>query len=252
MMRKCVTMAAILRNAKNWPLLCLNRIWSGFYQGPVRLRSGLVLHPAPDLTRCWGEIFEPAIADVYGLRTMTAPDAIWDIGANIGSFTCVARRAFPGARITAYEPDVRTIEALRANLDANGISDIVVVPHPVTRDGREVVFVKVADGAASNIFSQGEQAGTRLTSTTLSAEGLRTGDRLFVKMDCEGAEGEIVEWICDHAAALPSKMRMVAEYHPWCPVSPEKISTLLRTAGFTVRWTERFGESYFEALRDWA
>lgn len=249
--RKYSTATAIYRHARNWPQLCLNRVWAGFYQGPVRLDSGVSLYPKRNLSGSWGEIFEPAIADVYGVRSMIPPDVIWDVGANIGSFACMAGCAFPSARILSYEPDHDTVAVLRKNLEVNNVCNVTVVPFPVTRDGRDVDFVRVAGGSASNIYGCGDAPSVRMPSRSLSVDGLTAAHRLFVKLDCEGAEGELAGWLSDHAAELPSKVGVVAEYHPWCPVNQEAISSCMQSAGFAVRWVNRFGETYFEAFRNW-
>jgi FkbM family methyltransferase len=246
--RKCATVGAILSHCDNWGQILRSRIRPGSYQGEVRLRTGVILKPRHSLDNSWGEIFEAAIADVYGLRTLPAPDVIWDVGANIGGFTCVAAHTFPQASVVAYEPDPGAIEAFQANVKANRLSNVTLVPHPVTGDGRQVDFSAKGGGGSSNIFSVGDGSQHAIPSVILNPP---TGaGRLFIKLDCEGAEGEIIEWICARTADLPLSIRLVAEYHHWCPVPPEQCLQRLRKAGFSAGLFNRFDELYLKAERD--
>jgi len=180
---------------------------------------------------------------------MPPPDVIWDIGANIGSFSCVAGKAFPSARILAFEPDESALKAMKKNLDANGVRNVTIVPHPVTKDGRNVEFVGTGASGSANIYGTG--AGLTLKSRVPTVPDISQVQRLFIKLDCEGAEGEIAEWVCDHLGELPRKLRLVAECHPWCPVPVETTKDRLMAAGLTAQIAVRFGEVYLEAERNW-
>ena len=130
--RKVLTAGTIVANCSNWIPVLGSRLVRGSYKGAVRLRSGVTIHPRHDLAQGWGEIFEPAIADVYGLRLSPPPDVIWDIGANIGAFCCVAAHAFPDAAIIAYEPDSEVVEVLEKNVRANALPNVTIITMPVT------------------------------------------------------------------------------------------------------------------------
>lgn len=151
----------------------------------------------------------------------------------------------------AYEPDPEAVAALQRNLDHNNIRNVTVVPFPATRDGRDVTFTRTAGGGGSNIHGCGEGPVVRMPSRTPDTAGLEQAQRLLVKMDCEGSEGELSEWIAEHADQLPARLRVVGEYHPWCPKSAEEMTRCLQKAGFHVTWGDRFGEKYFDASRQW-
>ncbi len=248
--RKLQTALAIRRHTSNWGWLWISRILPWLYQGPVRLRSGISIYPRETLHGSWGEIFEPAIADCYGLRNVPAIDVFWDVGANIGAFSCVAGHMFPEARIVAYEPDSDAVHALQRNLSGNRIGNVTIIPFPVTRDGRDVTFTRTA-GGASNIYGCNEGSLMHMPSRMLETSGMDPRQRLLVKLDCEGSEGELTEWIAENGSHLPAMMRVIGEFHPWCPRSPDDISRSLQAAGFRVTWGDRFGEKYFDAVRQW-
>ena len=52
-----------------------------------------------------------------------------DVGANIGYITCLAaRRVGHGGRVIAVEPADDNLQVLRANVDANGLKQVEVIP----------------------------------------------------------------------------------------------------------------------------
>ena len=57
---------------------------------------------------------------------------VWDIGANVGLYTCYAAKA-RGCKVYAFEPSVFNLELLARNIYINGLSDqVVIVPLPLS------------------------------------------------------------------------------------------------------------------------
>jgi len=65
------------------------------------------------------EFFVPPVAYDLSLVEFDPPVVI-DCGAHIGLFTLLARRRFPSAAITAFEPNPNNLRWLRENLRING------------------------------------------------------------------------------------------------------------------------------------
>jgi FkbM family methyltransferase len=117
-------------------------------------------------------------------------DVFVDVGANIGYYTCFARRR--GKRVLAIEPSPTTLRFLYANLLANDIRDVEVIPVGLS-DHVELTTLYGTGGTASLIpgWSRASSAyGTVIPTTTLDhlLAGRFADDRLFVKIDIEGAE----------------------------------------------------------------
>jgi FkbM family methyltransferase len=56
----------------------------------------------------------------------------WDIGANVGLYTCYATKA-RGCRVFSFEPSVFNLEHLARNIYLNGIADLaVIIPLPLS------------------------------------------------------------------------------------------------------------------------
>jgi hypothetical protein len=88
-----------------------------------------------------------------------------------------------------------------------------------------------------------------MPSTTLSTISFGGMKSLFLKMDCEGAEGELVEWVARNEELLPPATVIAAEWHHWCPLSPDGAKALLEKKGFSVMISMAFGETYLRAQR---
>jgi FkbM family methyltransferase len=213
----------------------------------IKLRNGLVLK-ADDVLARWGQIFEPAIADLYGVNG-ARPDIVVDVGANIGAFACLAAYLNPKAVVHAFEPQAEAMGFLKANASTNGITNIVCHQEVVTSDGREVVFHTQKNKGACGLFRLGESGEESMPSTTLAQVSFAGMESLFLKMDCEGTEGELVEWVAQNEVLLPSRTVIAAEWHHWCPLLPNKARELLEHKSFAVSIAAAFGETYLRAER---
>mgnify|MGYP001222203974 CR=1 FL=1 len=57
---------------------------------------------------------------------------LWDIGANVGLYTCYAAKA-RGCQVFAFEPSVFNLELLARNISLNNVtSQVVIVPLPLS------------------------------------------------------------------------------------------------------------------------
>jgi FkbM family methyltransferase len=246
LVRKIRTASLILVRCSTWPKIFLAK--TGLSHGPeiLRLRDGLVLKPMPPLLQTWGEIFEPLIADVYNIRNCN-PDLIIDVGANVGAFSCLAAHLHPHATVLAFEPSPAHANLLEQNAKANHLPNIVLHREAVTKDGRDVIFSQLGAGGSSGLFFHEGGTSTKIGSTTLGSVDFSQSRFLFLKLDCEGAEGEVIEWICANLTKLPSHIMIACEYHHWCPIPRDQILRNLETHRFTTQAQTLFDESYLFA-----
>jgi FkbM family methyltransferase len=245
-LRKATTLRLTIMRCSNWPAITLAKL--GVSRGPemLRFRSGLRLRPMQPLTKTWGEIFEAAIADVYGI-TRHNPDLIVDVGANVGAFACMAAHIHPQAIVHAFEPSPPHADQLEQNAALNGLHNIIFHRLAITKDGRDVIFTVLGSGGSSGLFFHEGGTSMQIKSTSLDCIDFSRTRFLFLKLDCEGAEGEIVTWICANLHRLPSHIAIACEYHHWCPISRDKILQDLREHGFASQGRILFGEFYLFA-----
>jgi len=143
--------------------------------------------------------------------TAKRPNPVFlDCGANIGLMSIYWKRAYPRARIIAFEPDPDVFEVLSWNVAHLGLSDIELVQKAVWTCADELPFwVEGAD--AGRLVQRGDDT----TRATRAVQTARLRDYLdmeidMLKLDIEGAE---VEVILDCADRLNNVHNVLVEYH---------------------------------------
>lgn len=160
--------------------------------------------------------------DIVGTmsRQLESVDCFVDVGANVGYYTCLARSL--GRQVIAVEPLPANLRYLRRNLEANGWSDVLVVPSALAARDGEAVLHGAATGASLiegwGGASQLMRANVRL-ATLDGLLGPRLGrDNLLIKIDVEGAEVEVLDGAMKTMLATPAPVWVVeigvGELHP--------------------------------------
>jgi len=202
----------------------------------VDRQSGVVCLCKPDAHRMFGEVWFDHDYDVPGTPLRTG-DVVLDIGGNQGFFTCYA--AWLGCRVLSYEPDEENINLMEKNLHANDLHSLVtVMPAAVqAQEGEVELFrTKQLGGGMNTTVTRiaNDPSFNKRDSVTVPAVSIRSILRdenleqiRLCKMDCEGAELEIIESMSEedmrriesfaiefHRGAYPPA-RLVAELERW-------------------------------------
>jgi FkbM family methyltransferase len=204
-----------------------------------RLRgSGAVVfvrHRTPDVAAL-GEVFyerqyEPPgpvakMLDGFGDRLR-----ILDLGANVGFFGVFAMERFPGAQLTAVEPDPANVRLLKRTMEANAWGWNVVQAAATNADG-EIGF------AAGRFTTSRIEPGGDLVPAVDAFPLLDHAD--LAKIDIEGGEWAI---LADSRLASIASAAIVLEYHPYlCPENDALgyASARLASSGYDVQPTIEF------------
>lgn len=170
--------------------------------------------------------------DVYGMRDVKVPfSRILDIGANVGFFSLYARSLFPGSVIHAYEPNVVLAPFLTHQAAEGGIR---VFFEAVGSTGGKV---RLDHGGESVLARTAIDAGGEITQIPFrEAIGRMGGTVDFVKLDCEGAEWQILE----ERETWRNVEHLAMEYHLFDPQSShDRIASLVDSAGFAVTFQKK-------------
>ena len=131
---------------------------------------------------------------------------VWDIGANVGLYTCYAAKA-AGCRVFAFEPSVFNLELLARNIFLNGLtSQAVIVPLPLS-DTLSVSALNMTStqwGGALSSFGQsfGHDGNALHKLFEFQTVGISMADALlllkipqpdYIKMDVDGIEHLILQ-----------------------------------------------------------
>jgi FkbM family methyltransferase len=217
---------------------------------PLRLRDG------SEVVELWVSEFNDlhvireAFGDrVYALPSRIRPRTILDLGANIGASVLWFSRRFPDAEIHAVEPDRRSLEKLRRNVD--GLPGVTVHHAAVGGEDGERTFYEAERGWASSLVQGAALRGrpTQVRVLTLPAlvhEHVGSERVDLVKLDVEGAEWEVLPRL-----RLAELTDVVAgEMHAGMlgDEAAERTAWNHGLEGFHVRFAGREGSGHFLAV----
>jgi FkbM family methyltransferase len=154
-------------------------------------------------------VLEESCGSLYAKHFEPEPEELWfDIGANIGGFTCYA--AHRGAMVAAFEPIVENSYLLKDNVVLNQLEGRVkLFSAAVTRDGKPIKIYKDTENYG-NCSSFREQLGVYDVVESIDADYLNKYAKKCIKIDTEGYEYDILSRL-----ELDKVDKLVFEYHFW-------------------------------------
>jgi FkbM family methyltransferase len=171
-----------------WPWFARRRVWISYDESAV-------------LQVCLGDYmqrkiffdgyYEPGVIE-WLKRTLTADDALWDIGANIGAIALVAARRC--RRVVAFEPDPRSISRLTEHVEVNRVRNLTIVPAALGERSGTVALYQSAptNSGMSSIIEEWTSTGTSVQVPTYKADEFLASQPdaqpTVIKLDVEGAE----------------------------------------------------------------
>lgn len=194
------------------------------------------------------EIF---IDEVYRFNASSPSPLILDCGSNIGLSVLYFKRLYPQSYITAFEPDRNSFALLKKNIGDNKLTDVAI--HNLALGNiseTRKFFLNTEPGSINNsLIKSDKSAGVDNVDTALLSEYIKTPVDL-IKIDTEGAEGEIVHDLC-RSGKIDQVNQLFFEYHLQCKVSYEDMDKLLVEKGLmriakegTLNWYSRRGVAF--------
>ena len=168
-------------------------------------------------------------------------DVIIDVGAHIGLFALFASQFCKNGKIFCYEPIKENYKILIENIEMNQIQNIFPNNLAVTKETSRVKIFLNDDQSGHSMFTQNKnfvEVDSKSLSDIFIDNGIKECD--FLKLDCEGAEYEIIE-------SLPSDLftkinKTAIEYH-MVDTKPELLEQLinkLKQFSFSVHTRQLF------------
>lgn len=219
----------------------------GWRNEPYRLslRNGTCIELRPRVGDLFG-FYEIMLRRDYlaGGQTLRPGATVVDIGANIGCFSVLAAQAVgPAGRVIAVEPEPNCYRQLVRNIELNALTNVVPVEAAVgANDGRMVLhsdpnslFSSMFDSVnGRNIRGTDRDVRVLALQGLLDAHGITHCD--YLKLDCEGAEHEILAAMSQPTAARIDQITL--EIHSVPGHDGETLRSHLMRLGF-----ERIGAS---------
>jgi len=242
--------------SKNWtelfiPVLKTNSL------GVVILRKGIRLasphdHPLFRMTNeiVYNQLYTPEGFDIG------PNDVVVDIGANIGIFSLYASTKTSGP-IHCFEPFPENFDFLKRNVSLNSSENIK--PHNLAvsdKAGSQKLFISESSGGhllfdhnIHGVIHNNIEIHTTTLECLMDENSLSRID--FMKLDCEGAEGQIIQSTSIDYLSRINKIAM--EFHDNVSViKHDEICSILTKAGFTCRvnWNGKSVFGYLFATRN--
>lgn len=153
---------------------------------------------------------------------------IVDCGSNIGISVLYFKMLYPRSTILAFEPDRDAFLCLVANLKANRIESVIAEERALSsRAGPTILYYDQGNPGSLGASTIRE----RMPKEMRAVQAVRLSEYLdrevdFLKMDVEGAEGDILEEV-SRQGKLSLMRRMVIEFHHHITKDADLLSRLL-------------------------
>lgn len=175
---------------------------------------------------------------IYYFKTERKYPVIIDAGGYIGMSVLYFKSIYSQARITVFEPDPGIFLVLKKNIGTNNIKNVELINAGLGKINDSVQFYP--DGAdGGSTYKTRNNKATKIRIVKLSSYINRPVDLL--KMNIEGAEGEVFEEIEDKLHFIKE---IIFEYHAFdnLPQSLGKILTILDRNSFRYLITNAVGK----------
>jgi FkbM family methyltransferase len=226
--------AMLARRLANW-----RAVWMAYRAGAevptLEFRSGARLYHQP------GDAPVFLFLEIFGnrcyARNLPLPSSgtVVDIGANIGAFVLDVAMNKPALTVEAYEPGPAALETLARNVDANGLASRVrLYNEAVSAVDDDTRMWSGGMSLESTLIDPAKNGGAWIPVRTVSLATVvaRAGRVALLKIDAEGAEGEILRDV----AALAHVDGVIGEYHEsLVPGVLADVRRALEQAGMEVR-----------------
>jgi FkbM family methyltransferase len=126
-------------------------------------------------------------------------DTVYDIGANMGYVSLsLAKWVGPTGHVIAFEPVPRNVDLLRTNIENNKLRNVQVAEVAASdRCGQAVIRIAENLSTASLTWHRSNPSAIELVIRTVAIDELVEAGDLdepkFVKIDVEGAEGQVLQ-----------------------------------------------------------
>ena len=223
----------ILKKAKlvfeNWiiyPLSYYNFIRSDFIIFKTRSKKIIKLRKQSTdlmaLTHVW--LIEEYKKENFEIKPN---DVVIDVGAHIGLFTIYASQFCTNGKIYSFEPVIENYQLLLENIQLNNLNYVTSFNQAVSNSDDSIDLFLNSDESGHSMFSKSSES-IKINSTSLQNffDENKIDHCDFIKLDCEGAEYEIIRNL--PVEYFQKINKFVIEYH-MADTHPELLIELKKT-----------------------
>jgi FkbM family methyltransferase len=232
---------------KNWYMLYAGRYGLLHKEMELIHRSGLriMLRPDTDDLRIVKSNFVKRNYTKDFVQ-ITRDSIVVDVGAHIGSFSIMVARS--ARKVLAFEPEPTNYQMLKKNVELNHLKNMSIFEMAVcgTSGHRDIYTYQGGSSADYSLYARGITSIKAGRIPTISVEDIIMREGLpridFLKLDCEGAEHDILRNMSFETAA--KIMGMAMETHRVPLEFSIDIPLRLKELGFEIRMNHGGGYIY--------
>lgn len=187
-------------------------------------------------SRVYDELFRPSKGSV-----------VFDIGAHIGIYTLKASKIVGNkGLVISVEPEPQNFSFLLKNIKLNRLDNVNPINVALGSKKGHVCLYLCEDntGGHSTVVKSGRWIQTRLTTLDELADQFNLTKDVFIKIDVEGAELEVLKGL--EKLIKKHKIHIVsAAYHT--PTQANELRSFLESKGFKVKLSERANQIFLDA-----
>jgi len=173
-------------------------------------------------------------------------DIVIDIGAHIGLFALFASQFCKNGKIFCFEPIKENYEELLKNIEINNIQNIIPFNYAVSSKTEKIKIYLNDDESGHSMFLENSDY---IEVDSISIDDIFKNNSIekcdFLKLDCEGAEYEIIELLSKNY--LQKIKKSVIEYHMFDtkPHLLKKLQDTLKNHSFELKTKSLFSDIGF-------
>jgi FkbM family methyltransferase len=185
------------------------------------------------------------------LTALNSDDTFYDIGANVGTYTCFAAAELGPSRTVAFEPEPENANRLEENLARNDLDAEVIQVALSDTDGTVDLSLTGDEAGEGEHSIATNDGGQTLEVKTARGDSILEKRKLpkptVVKIDVEGAELSVLQGLRE---TLDENCRLIfVELHTEkirrFDVGPSEVKTFLTEVGFEVTEISQRGSTVF-------
>jgi FkbM family methyltransferase len=215
-LKRTVTALKAVQTYENWITFLQSHFkkLKGVKEVIIKLRNGIKYkirantHDAGVITEIWIHQYytKPPAFEI------NENDTIIDIGAHIGVFSIFAAHKAKNGKIYTFEPMKENFELIKKNLELNKIKNVKAFNNAVSGQTEQKLFFINKRNTGGHSFYEGEGQSKKVIVEAISLEDIIKNNKIkkvdFLKMDCEGAEYDILFRSSDEVLEKLNKISM--------------------------------------------